>query len=68
MKLCHHWRRRRARIEESEAALRRQERLGEYIELQQQEAAEVSSWARERLELNHLTEMFLSLHQGGRAS
>lgn len=55
-----HTRRRRARIEESEAALRKQERLGAIIDWQRQEAAEVSAWARERLEMNHLTELFLT--------
>lgn len=54
------WQRRRRQIEESREAIRRQERLGEIIEWQRAEAAEIGKWARERLEANHLTDLFLS--------
>lgn len=52
--------RRHARLAESLAAIERQERLGEIIDWQRAEAAEVSAWARERLRVNHLTELFLA--------
>lgn len=58
------WKRRRDRLAESRDALARQERLGEYIDLQRQEAAEVSAWARRRLEVNHLTSLFEGIIQG----
>jgi hypothetical protein len=55
------WRHERnRRLEEARAALARQERLGEVIDWQRAEAAEVSAWARERLQLNHLTELFIT--------
>jgi hypothetical protein len=51
---------REERIAEARRAIAKQERLGRAIEWQRQEAADVSSWARKRLEANHLTELFLS--------
>lgn len=59
------WRARRARVEDSERAIAQSERLSAVIDMQRQEAAEVSRWARERLRTNHLTEIFLTT-RGGR--
>lgn len=53
------WRRRRRQLEETRLAIEKSERLSGVIEFQAQEAAAVSSWARDRLERNHLAEAFL---------
>ena len=53
-------RQRKQRLAESRAAIERQERLGEVIDWQRAEAAEVAAWAIERLRANHLTELFLT--------
>ena len=58
------WKRRRRLMSESRDAIARQERLGEFIDLQRAEAAEVSAWARRRLEVNHLTSLFEDMIQG----
>ncbi|GAW50625.1 MULTISPECIES: hypothetical protein [unclassified Nocardioides] len=52
------WNRRRARLAESREALAKQERLGEYVQMQHQEAQELGEWARTRLRQNHLTQLF----------
>lgn len=52
--------RQKHRLAESRAAIERQERLGDVIDWHRAEAAEVASWARERLHVNHLTELFLT--------
>lgn len=54
------------RLEESREAIRKQERLGDVIEWQRQEAAAVAEWARDRLQRNHLTDLFLSSRGGHR--
>lgn len=60
------WKRRNRRMAESKAAIERSERLGEYIDMQRQEAAEVGAWARERMEANHLSRLFYATPRGGR--
>ncbi len=52
------WRDRRRRIAAAEAELRKQERIGEAITFYADEAAEIGTWARDRLEANHLTQLF----------
>jgi len=52
------WRSRRKQVEESREAIKKSDRLGPAIELQRQEALGVSKWARERLDRNHLTQIF----------
>lgn len=52
------WHRRRARIRETHRAIAKQDRLSEAIDYQIQEATAVNAKARERLERNHLTELF----------
>lgn len=52
------WRDRSRRIEASEAKLRKSERLEPAIDFYAAEAADISEWARDRLEANHLTRLF----------
>ena len=53
------FRRRKHLLKESREAIARQERLRPAIDLQREEAADLSEWARERMRLNHLTAIFL---------
>lgn len=59
------WFRRKHRLAETKAALEKQQRLGEYIDMQQQEAREIGDWARERLARNHLTLLFEAITSEG---
>jgi hypothetical protein len=47
-------------LEQSQQAVAKTERLRAYIELQAEEAARLKQWAHERLEANHLTQLFES--------
>lgn len=59
MKVCQ-WRRRRAeRIAASEKATERTKRLALAVSPLISEAQDVTTWAEQRLERNHLAELFL---------
>lgn len=57
---------RRERLEESQRALERSQRLGWAIDHLAAESREVASWARETLEENHLAELFARGARGSR--
>ena len=59
-------RERRRRLAEQRAALERNERLGEAIELIAAEGQEVAAWAQKTCDENHLAELFAAAARGRR--
>ena len=60
MRLLSNWRKRRAeRIAEAEQATERTKRLHRAVSPLIDEAHQVASWSKERIERNHLAELFM---------